>query len=154
MSNLDRELSINASYRVSVASMLISIQLFSSPCQRQRELLPSPGICCHITFHILIFSSETPQPNELKRGRKHLCGSFGQAVSEEKILKNRPIRNINCLWQPCLLMDRDKMSKLYKGPSIDASYHVSVHLAEGFYQDCSFCLDWLTNMATTGNSCF
>jgi hypothetical protein len=24
------------------------------------------------------------------------------------------------------------MSKLYKGPSIDASYHVSVHLAEGF----------------------
>jgi hypothetical protein len=30
------------------------------------------------------------------------------------------------------LMDRDKMSNLYKGPSIDASYQVSVHLAEGF----------------------
>jgi hypothetical protein len=29
-------------------------------------------------------------------------------------------------------MDRDKMSSLYKGPSIDASYQVSVHLAEGF----------------------
>jgi hypothetical protein len=29
-------------------------------------------------------------------------------------------------------MDRDKMSKLYKEPSIDASYQVSVHLAEGF----------------------
>jgi hypothetical protein len=29
-------------------------------------------------------------------------------------------------------MDRDKMSNLYKGPSIDASYHVLVHLAEGF----------------------
>jgi len=27
-------------------------------------------------------------------------------------------------------MDRDKMSNLYKGPSIDASYQVSVHLAE------------------------
>jgi hypothetical protein len=26
-------------------------------------------------------------------------------------------------------MDRDKMSNLYKGPSIDASYQVSVHLA-------------------------
>jgi hypothetical protein len=29
-------------------------------------------------------------------------------------------------------MDRDKMSNLYKGPSIDASYQVSVHLAEWF----------------------
>ena len=29
-------------------------------------------------------------------------------------------------------MDRDKMSNLYKGHSIDASYQVSVHLAEGF----------------------
>jgi hypothetical protein len=25
-------------------------------------------------------------------------------------------------------MDRDEMSILYRGPSIDASYHVSVHL--------------------------
>jgi hypothetical protein len=29
-------------------------------------------------------------------------------------------------------MDQDKMSNLYRGPSIDASYQVSVHLAEGF----------------------
>ena len=29
-------------------------------------------------------------------------------------------------------MDRNKMSNLYKGPSIDASYQVSVHLAEEF----------------------
>jgi hypothetical protein len=29
-------------------------------------------------------------------------------------------------------MDRDKMSNLYRGPSIDASYEVSLHLAEGF----------------------
>jgi hypothetical protein len=51
---------------------------------------------------------------------------------QEKILKIRPIRNKNSLWQPCLLMDRDKMSNLYRGPSIDASYQVSVHLAKGF----------------------
>ena len=36
------------------------------------------------------------------------------------------------LGRPCLLMDRDEMSNLYSGPSIDASYQVSVHLAEGF----------------------
>jgi hypothetical protein len=29
-------------------------------------------------------------------------------------------------------MDRDEMSKLYRGPSLDASYQVSVHLAKGF----------------------
>jgi hypothetical protein len=57
-------------------------------------------------------------------------GSFGQVVSEEKICKNRPFRNKNCLVQPCLLMDQDKMSKVYRGPSIDASYPVSVHLAK------------------------
>ena len=49
--------------------------LFSKPCQRQYELLSSLGVpvVCHpFTFHILIFSSENPQPNELKLGKKHL----------------------------------------------------------------------------------
>ena len=59
-------------------------------------------------------------------------GSFGKVVSEQKIFLNRPIRKKNCLWRPCLLIDRDKISNLYKGPSIDAFYQVSVHLAAGF----------------------
>jgi hypothetical protein len=29
-------------------------------------------------------------------------------------------------------MDRDEMSNLYRGPSMDASYQVSVHLAQWF----------------------
>ena len=29
-------------------------------------------------------------------------------------------------------MDRDEISNLHRKPSIDASYQVSVHLAEGF----------------------
>ena len=31
-------------------------------------------------------------------------------------------------------MDQDEISNLYRGPSIDASYQVSVHLAEGFHR--------------------
>jgi hypothetical protein len=38
----------------------------------------------------------------------------------------------NCLWWPCLLTDRDEMSNLHRGPSIDDSYQVSVHLAKQF----------------------
>ena len=39
---------------------------------------------------------------------------------------------MNCLWRPCLLMDRDEIRNLDRGPSIDASYQVSVHLAKWF----------------------
>jgi hypothetical protein len=60
-------------------------------------------------------------------------GSFGRVVSEEKIYLNRPIRNKNDLWRPYLLTDRDEMSNLYRGHSVDASYQVSVHF---LYKDC------------------
>jgi hypothetical protein len=60
------------------------------------------------------------------------CGSFGKAVSEKKIFRNRPTRNKNCLWQPCLLTDRDIITNLYNVPSIYVSYKVSVHLAKRF----------------------
>ena len=48
------------------------------------------------------------------------------------LFKNKPIRNKNYLRPSCLLMDRDKMCNLYRGRSINASYHVSVHLAKQF----------------------
>ena len=58
----------------------------------------------------------------------HLAKRF----QRRRFFKNRPIRKKNCLWQPCLVMDHNKMCTLQRGPSIDASYQVSVHLAEGF----------------------
>ena len=58
----------------------------------------------------------------------HLAKRF----QRRRFFKNKPIRNKNCLWRPRLLMDRDKISNLYRGPSIDASYQVSVHIVEGF----------------------
>ena len=50
----------------------------------------------------------------------------------EEVFKNRPIRNKNCLWWPCLLMDRDEMSILYREHSIDVSYQISIHLGKRF----------------------
>ena len=49
----------------------------NSPCKRQCELLSSLRRLSFVVFrpltiHIVIFSSETPQPNEVKLSRKHL----------------------------------------------------------------------------------
>ena len=59
-------------------------------------------------------------------------GSFGQTVSEEKNLNKSANKKQESPVVPCLLTDRDGLSKLYKGPSIDASSQVSDHLANRF----------------------
>jgi hypothetical protein len=60
----------------------------------------------------------------------HLAKRF----QRKRFFRNQPIRNKNCLWWPCLLMDRDEISNRNRGLSIgiDASYQVSVHLAKRF----------------------
>jgi hypothetical protein len=62
--------------------------------------------------------------------QKKLCGKGDN--SNLNIDTMNWITDKHGLWRPCLLTDRNKMSNLYRGPSIDASYQVSVHLAEGF----------------------
>ena len=62
----------------------------------------------------------------------HVSVHLAMQFQRKKIFRNRPTRNKNCLWWPCLLTDRDEMSNLYRGPSTDASYQVSVPLAEAF----------------------
>ena len=59
-------------------------------------------------------------------------GSFGYSWFRGGFSRNRPSRNKSCLRWPCLLSDQDEMNNLYRGPSIDASYQVSVHLANRF----------------------
>ena len=51
----------------------------------------------------------------------HLARQF-----QRRFFRYRPIRNKNCLWWSCLLTDRDEMSNLHKGHSIDDCYEVSV----------------------------
>ena len=104
MNNLHRGHSIDDSYQVSVAAMIVN-RLGRNEQFSQR------------TFHRYFLPS---------------FDSVSQAVSEEKIFKHRPFRSKNSLWRPFLVMDYNKMCTLQTGPSIDASYQVAVHLAEGF----------------------
>ena len=101
-------------------------KLFQKSSIKKRELLMTA-----------MFVTGSKQNEHSPQRTFHRCflprfGPFGQAVTEQKIFRNQPIRNKNCLWRPCLLMDRDKMSNLYREHSIDASYKVSVHLAKRF----------------------
>jgi hypothetical protein len=128
MSNSNRGPSIDASYQVSVylAKLCQSRRFFRNWPIRKKNCLWWP---CLLT--------DWDKMSNLYKRTFHRCfqpsfGSFGQAVTEEKNCLNQPIRNKSCLWRPCLLTDRDEMSILYRGSSIDASYQVSVHLAEGF----------------------
>ena len=50
----------------------------------------------------------------------------------KKFFKNRPIRNKNCLWWPCLPMNLHEIINFYRGPSLVAFYQVSVHLVKWF----------------------
>ena len=45
---------------------------------------------------------------------------MAKRLQRRRFFRNQPIRNKNCLWWPCLLMDPDEISNLYRGPAIDA----------------------------------
>ena len=57
----------------------------------------------------------------------HLAKRF-----QRKIILKISQSETSRLWWSCLLTDRDEMSNLYRGPSIDASYQVLVHLVKRF----------------------
>jgi hypothetical protein len=102
------------------------------------------GIACggHVIENLPYIVPEPAFPNELKFDRKPPWKVFYNDRSfRPDSLTNMAttgnyewptFKNLICLWQSCLLTDRDEMDNLYIGPSIDASYHVSVNLARRF----------------------
>ena len=82
-----------------------------------------------LTFH----SASRKLNTEPSMGASHQVSvHLAKQFQKRRFLRNQPTRNKNCLWQPCLLTDRDEISNLYRGPSIDTSYQVSVQLAKKF----------------------
>ena len=128
MSNIYRGPSIHASYRVSVhlAKQFQRRRFLRNPPIRNQNFLWQP---CLLTDQDKIsniyrrFSIDA-----FYKVSVHLAKRF----QRRRFFRNRPIRNKNFLWQPCLFTDREEISNLYRRSSIDASYQVSVHLAKVF----------------------
>jgi hypothetical protein len=105
---------------------------FSEINQSEMRIACGDHVCWRIGTKLAIFIEE------LLRMLPSKVRFIWPSVFREEFFFNQPIINKNCLWRPCLLTDRGEMDNLYRGPAIDVSYQVSVHLAKRFQRRIFF----------------
>ena len=103
----------------------VSEKIFRNRLIRNKNCLWKP---CLLTDRDAILIEDLPQ----MLPTKFRIINLNSLSQRRKFLEIDQSEKKNGLWRPCLVTNRDEMSNLYRGPSKDASYQISVHLAKRF----------------------
>jgi hypothetical protein len=128
MSNHYRGPSIDASYQVSVnlAKRFQRRSFFRNHPIRNKNCLWRPFLLTDRDEKSNVYRE--PSIDAFFQDSVHLTKQF----QRRRFFRNQPIRNKNCLRQPCLLMDLDEMSIFIENLPQNLPTKLRVHLAKRF----------------------
>jgi hypothetical protein len=128
VSNLYRGPSKDASYQISIhlARLFQRRRFFRNQPIRNKNCLWRPFLLTDRDEKSNVYRE--PSIDAFFQDSVHLTKQF----QRRRFFRNQPIRNKNCLRQPCLLMDLDEMSIFIENLPQNLPTKLRVHLAKRF----------------------